>query len=39
VGGADAHDGAFGLPVGDLALQQGGQVLLVWPCEPELAPV
>src|SRR5213078_4142168 len=31
VGGADAHDGAFGLPVGDLALQQGGQVLLVRP--------
>jgi hypothetical protein len=31
VGGADAHDAALGLPVGDLPLQQGGQVLLVRP--------
>ncbi len=29
VGGADAHGGAGGLAVGDLALQDGDEVLLV----------
>ena len=31
VGGADPHHGALGLAVGDLPLQQGGEVLLVRP--------
>ncbi len=31
MGGADAHDGALGFAVGDLALQQRGQVLLMGP--------
>lgn len=31
VGGADPHHGALGLPVSDLALKQGRQILLVGP--------
>ncbi|GGN24735.1 hypothetical protein GCM10011578_058190 [Streptomyces fuscichromogenes] len=31
VGRADPHRGALGLPIGDLPLQQGRQILLVGP--------